>query len=186
MAGQEFPRLVSLACHDLRTPLATVNGFAKTLTRTGGLGERESHFVDLIEAAADQMTGLLDLLALAARIESGRYEPALGEANTLELASSDDPRIETEGLGEAIETDAAAVRRSLESFARCAALHGAVPVVTWHVEGRTLTLRPIAGDAGAVITGEMPRDLGALVGRLAIEHLGGSLALDGSTLRVVL
>ena len=29
----EFARLVSLACHDLRTPLATVNGFARTLTR---------------------------------------------------------------------------------------------------------------------------------------------------------
>ena len=53
MTGQRFARLVSLACHDLRTPLATVNGFAKTLTRGGTLGERESHFVDLIEAAAD-------------------------------------------------------------------------------------------------------------------------------------
>ena len=186
MTSQEFPRLVSLACHDLRTPLATVNGFAKTLTRSGELGEREAHFVDLIEAAAGQMTGLLDLLALAARIEAGRYEPTLGEADTLELASSDDPRIEREGLGEAIETDAAAVRRSLESLARCAALHGGVPVVTWHVEGRTLTLRPIAGDAGSVVTGETPRDLGSLVGRLVIEHLGGTLALDGDRLRVAL
>ena len=26
-----FARLVSLACHDLRTPLATVHGFATTL-----------------------------------------------------------------------------------------------------------------------------------------------------------
>jgi len=29
-----FARLVSLACHDVRTPLATVNGFVKTLERT--------------------------------------------------------------------------------------------------------------------------------------------------------
>jgi signal transduction histidine kinase len=35
MAAQDtsFARLVSLACHDLRTPLATVFGFARTLTR---------------------------------------------------------------------------------------------------------------------------------------------------------
>src|SRR5205814_2018492 len=34
-----FARLVSLACHDLRTPLATVVGFAHTLTRQGELEE---------------------------------------------------------------------------------------------------------------------------------------------------
>jgi signal transduction histidine kinase len=186
MADQRFARLVSLACHDLRTPLATVNGFAKTLTRTGTLGERESHFVDLIEAAADQMTSLLDVLGLAARIESGRYEPALTPADTLELATSADERIATDGKGETIETDVAAVQRSLEALARCAAVHGGVARVTWHVEGRTLTLSPLAGDVAAVVTGESPRDLGALVARMAIEHFGGSLAVDGETLRVAL
>jgi len=64
MADQRFPRLVSLACHDLRTPLATVNGFAKTLTRGGTLGEREAHFVDLIEAAADQNDSSLESYCL--------------------------------------------------------------------------------------------------------------------------
>ena len=28
-----FPRLVSLACHDVRTPLATVFGFARMIER---------------------------------------------------------------------------------------------------------------------------------------------------------
>jgi signal transduction histidine kinase len=186
MAAQRFGRLVSLACHDLRTPLATVNGFAKTLTRTGSLAEREAHFVDLIEAAADQMTALLDQLGLAARIESGRYDPVLAAADTLELATSEDERIGTKGTGETIETDVAAMRHSLESLARCAAVHGGVPHVTWQVEGRTLTLSPLADDAAVVVTGESPRDLGALVARLAIEHLGGSLAVDGESLRVSL
>jgi signal transduction histidine kinase len=184
MAGQRFARLVSLACHDLRTPLATVNGFAKTLTRGGTLGERESHFVDLIQSAADQMTSLLDILAVAARIQSGRYEPALIAADTLELTRSDDERVETDGRGEQIETDAAAVRRSLASLAHCAALHGNIPRVTWHVSGRDLRLSPVEGDVGEILLGESPRDLGALVARLVIEHLGGSLAVDGGELRV--
>ena len=186
MPGQGFPRLVSLACHDLRTPLATVNGFAKTLTRAGTLGERESHFVDLIEAAAGQMTSLLDVLGLAARIESGRYEPVLSEGDTLELATSEDDRVAAEGNGETIATDAAVVRRSLEALARCAMLHGGVPRVTWQVAGRELTLSPLNGDVGEILLGESPRDLGALVARLAIESLGGSLAVDGETLRVKL
>src|ERR1700704_2530069 len=109
MMENGFTRLVSLACHDLRTPLATVNGFAKTLPRAGTPAEGESRFVDLIEAAADQMTSLLDLLGLAVRIESGRYEPALTEADTLELASSEDEHIATEGNGEVVETDAVAI-----------------------------------------------------------------------------
>lgn len=185
MAAQRFARLVSLACHDLRTPLATVNGFAKTLTRGGTLAEREAHFVDLIEAAAEQMTSLLDLLGLAARIESGRYEPVLAAGDTLELASSADERIGVEGTGEAIETDVGAVRRSLELLARCAAVHGSVPRVTWEVDGRRLRLTPLQGDAIDVVTGESPRDLGALVARLAIEALGGTLAVDGDALLVL-
>jgi signal transduction histidine kinase len=186
MADSGFPKLVSLACHDLRTPLATVNGFAKTLTRTGGLAERESHFVDLIEAAADQMTALLNQLGLAARIELDRYEPALTEVDTLELARSDNEHIAAEGTGATIETDPGAIRDSLASLARAAVAHGSVPQVTWRVDGRTLELSPLAGEAAAVVTGESPRDLGALVARLVIERLGGSLALAGDALRVTL
>jgi signal transduction histidine kinase len=184
MPVQRFARLVSLACHDLRTPLATVNGFAKTLTRGGTLGEREGHFVDLIQTATDQMTSLLDVLGLAARIESGRYEPALVPADTLELAAAGDERIAAEGTGTTIETDPDAVRRSLEALARCAAVHGGVSRVEWHVEGRELRLSPLAGDVGPILLGESPRDLGALVARLVIEHFGGSLVVEGDTLAV--
>ena len=75
MSDSSFPRLVSLACHDLRTPLATVYGFARTLTRAGELDERSARFVTMIEEASEQMTELLDELGTAARIESGRWEP---------------------------------------------------------------------------------------------------------------
>jgi signal transduction histidine kinase len=177
---------VSLACHDLRTPLATVNGFAKTLSRGGTLGEREARFVDLIDAAAGQIADLLELLAVAARIESGRYEPALAEADTRELAEGGDERVAVSGSGSIVETDVAAVRRALASLAHAAALHGSVPSVTWAVNGRALTLSPLERDAAAVVTGELPRDLGSLVGRRVIEELGGSLALEGATLRVTL
>ena len=185
MVAQRFARLVSLACHDLRTPLATVNGFAKTLTRAGTLGEREDRFVGLITSAADQMAGLLDMLALAARIESDRYEPVLAPADTLELAASADERIASEGSGETIETDVTALRNALESLARCAAVYGGITRVTWRVDGRRLTLSPL-GESAEIVMGESPRDLGALVARLAIEQLGGTLALDGDSLLVVL
>ena len=56
----EFPRVVSLACHDLRTPLATIYGFARTLTRAGEVDERALRFLTMIEQASEQMTELLD------------------------------------------------------------------------------------------------------------------------------
>jgi signal transduction histidine kinase len=186
MADDHFLRLVSLACHDLRTPLATVSGFAKTLERTGGLDEREARFVELIDAASGQMADLLDLLGLAVRIASGRYEPSLQQADTLELASSDTPGLTARGNGEAIETDAAAVGRALAALGGAAIRHGGVDAASWTVQGRLLELAPVNEGAAPVVTGEEPKDLGALVARMVVERLGGSLALEGDTLRVEL
>lgn len=184
MADQDFARLVSLACHDLRTPLATVNGFAKTLARSDDLAERDARFVGMIGEAADQLAALLDLLGLAARIAGDRYEPSLSDTDTLDLASSPDERIEAEGRGVPIQTDVDAMRRSLEALAIAAARHGGVPLMTWTVAGRELILAPVTEEAGPVVDGESPRDLGSLIARMAIERLGGSLALEGEALRV--
>src|SRR3954452_94698 len=89
MTETSFPRVVSLACHDLRTPLATIYGFARTLTRAGDLDERTLRFLSMIEEASEQMTEILDELGVAAKIEAGTWEPVLREVDTLELAGSD-------------------------------------------------------------------------------------------------
>src|SRR5215210_7633956 len=124
MTDDRFARIVSLACHDLRTPLATVYGFARTLSRDGELDERSARFIGMIEAAAEQMTDLLDQLGVLARIESDRYDPALIEADTLDLAMSEDARVAATGAGAAVMTDVASVRRALEALAVAAARHG--------------------------------------------------------------
>jgi signal transduction histidine kinase len=186
MTDARFPRVVSLACHDLRTPLATIFGFARTLTRAGELDERTMRFLTMIEEASEQMTELLDEVGVSARIEGGRWEPALREASTLELATSDDERVVTEGEGETIETEPESLGRALQSLAVAAARYGPAERVTWRVSGRSLELAPITADAAPVVTGESIRDLGSIVARMVIEELGGSLALDGETLRVSL
>ena len=184
MTDDKFPRVVSLACHDLRTPLATIFGFARTLTRTGDLDERTMRFLTMIEEASGQMTELLDEVGVAARIEGGRWEPVLRDADTLELATSADERVATEGDGETIETEPESVARALQSLAIAAVRYGPVEHVTWRVRGRDFELSPITVDAAPVVSGESIRDLGSLVGRIVIEALDGSLELDGETLRV--
>src|ERR671935_986713 len=90
MAGNapeaHLARLVMLACHDLRTPLATVLGFTQTLERLEQLEEPASRYLEMIGAASGQIGELVDELSLGARIEAGRYEPVREELDTLELA----------------------------------------------------------------------------------------------------
>jgi signal transduction histidine kinase len=184
MPGTEFPRLVTLACHDLRTPLATVNGFAKTLLRAGELDAQSERFLGMIAAAAEQMNDLLDMLGLAARIEAGTYDPAPRRVDTLELASGGDDRVAAAGLGVTVEVDEPCIRKSLAALASAALRHGEIEHVTWTVDGRELELAPVPPAAAKVVTGEEAKDLGALVARIAIERGGGSVMLQGDSLKI--
>ena len=82
---RRLAELVSVACHDILTPLATVYGFARTLEQLP-LEAPAPRYVEMIGAASAQIDELVDQLRLVARIESGKYEPVLAERDSLELA----------------------------------------------------------------------------------------------------
>jgi len=177
----DFPSLVSLACHDLRTPLATVQGFAKTLLRLEDLdGEKAARYLSLIDAAADELVELLDLVSLAARIEDGRYDPVLREVDSLELA----PEGAT-GTGATVTVDPDAVATALGSLARAAARHGGVDVST-SVDGPRILIEPVVAEAAPVVLGEEQKDLGAAVAVRVLRVLGAEVTLSGERLTVTL
>lgn len=189
MAADTFPRLISLACHDLRTPLATVHGFARTITRAGELQEPQSRYVEMIEAASDQLAELLEELSLVARIEGGRYEPTANERDSLELAREAVEPLEAglvsvEGEGSPVTVDVPAMERALRALARCALRHGGLEHVELLVAGPEVTIAPITPASAPVVLGEELRDLGAAVAVRVVRALGGSVELDGETLRV--
>jgi signal transduction histidine kinase len=186
MENEEFVGLVRLACHDLRTPLATVSGVARLLVRQGDLGEGDARLARLIDDAAAEMAALVDELVMAARIAAGRYEPLCREADTLELASAADARIAVTGSGATVSTDVDAVAEALDRLALAALRFGGADGITWTVAGRTLVLAPVPAGAAAVVEGTSPRDLGALVARLVLEELGGTVSLEPGALRVEL
>jgi signal transduction histidine kinase len=188
-ADAKFPQLVSLAAHDLRTPLATVSGFAKTLTRTGELEDPAARYVQMIEAASDQIAELLDDLGLAARIEGGRYQPTLRDADTLELARAaaaalGEERVHAAGDGGAVRVDPAPTDRAVTALVRCALRHGGLQEVEVTAAGPELAIAPVTPSAAPVLLGEDVRDLGAAVAVLLVRTLGGSVELDGEALRV--
>jgi signal transduction histidine kinase len=184
-----FPRLVSLAAHDLRTPLATIHGFAQTLARMDDLGEPKRRYVGMIREAARQLSELLDELGLAARIEEGHYEPNLQPVDTAELARGaaaelGEDRVVVTGEGREVEVDVEAARRGVAALAQAALRHGGLEQVDVRVSGATVAIAPVTASSGVVLVGEELRDLGAAVAVRLVRALGGSVELEGDSLVV--
>jgi signal transduction histidine kinase len=185
----DFARLVMLACHDLRTPLATVHGFAHTLARDEGLDETSARYVGMIGTASEQIGELIDQLSVASRLEAGRYDPPLRSVETLELARAaaarlGEERVAVSGQGAELETDPEAVERAVAALARCLLRHGGLERVEVEVRGAELALSPVTPASAPVVLGEDLRDLGAAVAVRVVRARGGSVELDGETLRV--
>jgi len=179
--------MISLACHDLRTPLATVQGFARTIPRVSDLPEQAARHLRMIDEAASEMAALLDQLGLLARIERGAYEPNLVERDSLELARAAAERqagVEVEGSGAPVRVDGDPAERSLAALARAALRHGGLEAVRLEARGPELALSPTTSESASVLTGEDLRDLGAAIARRVLEAGGGSVALEGDTLFV--
>jgi signal transduction histidine kinase len=183
-----FSRLVSLACHDLRTPLATVSGFAKTMVRMEGVDEKIARYLGMIDAASGQLAELLEELALVSRIEGGRWDPLVADHDSLQLA-----REAVEPLGDAVEVsgdgERVAVAReetthALEALARCALRHGGLDVVRLRVDGASITISPVDEKTAPICLGRELRDFPAAVACRVIEALGGATGDQDETIVV--
>ena len=189
--AERFSKLVSLACHDLRTPLATIYGFARTISRSEGLDQTLVGYSEMIEAASQQLAELLDELSLASRIQGGRYEPKLDQVDTAELAASaverlGDERVGVAGRGATVTVDVEATKRSVSALVQCALRHGGLDRVEVVLDGAELSVSPITPASAPVVLGEDLRDLGAAVASMHIAWLGGSIAVAGETLKIQL
>ena len=187
MGSDSFARFVTLACHDLRTPLATVSGFAHTLQQNE-LGQPADRYVEMIQAASGQLADILDDLGLAARIEAGRFSPNLAEADTLELAEAAaglaGDKVVSRRNGRGVQVDREPTERSIAALARCALRHGGLEQVELTADGASVAISPVLPNVVPIIIGEDLKDLGAAVAGRLVESLGGSLAIEGERLVV--
>jgi signal transduction histidine kinase len=184
-----FAQIVSIAAHDLSTPLATVYGFARTVARTD-LDEPAARYVAMIEAASAQLRDLVDELSMVTRIERGRYAPTLTEADSLELVreacSELEERVEVSGEGATVKVDPNqnATGRAISRLAKAASRHGGLDSVSLVVRGAELEVSPLLRNAAGVVTGEELRELGAVA---AVEHLralGATVAAEDGRLLI--
>jgi len=175
----QLAQLVSVACHDVLTPLATVYGFARTLERLE-LDEPADRYVEMIGAASTQIHELVDQLRLVARIEAGSYAPAFVSADSLDLARAaaarlEEGRVAVEGEGAPVRVDREPAERALAQLVRATARYGGHDSVTLTVRGAELLVSPLSRSAAPVVLGEEPRELPAPAAAILVRALGGAL-----------
>jgi signal transduction histidine kinase len=183
---RQFAELVSVACHDILTPLATVYGFARTLEQLP-LEAPAPRYLEMIGAASAQIDELVDQLRLVARIESGKYAPTLVELDSLELARDaaallEEGRVNVTGKGAPVRVDPEPVVRALSQLARATARFGGHESVSLDVDGPELVVSPLSRTAEPVVLGEEARELAAPAAALLVRALGGELEARGETL----
>jgi signal transduction histidine kinase len=64
--------LMSMVTHEIRTPLATVRGFAQILLKGGISGDKSKEFLEIINRQSNRLVNLVNDFLDITRIESGR------------------------------------------------------------------------------------------------------------------
>jgi signal transduction histidine kinase len=188
--ADDFPDVISRACHDLRTPLASAFGFARTLERLGGVEGDNARYLSLVVEATEELGRLIDCLALLARAQDGRVVLERSTVESSELAVEavalvPGDRLSLQGVGATLEVDRARATAGLAWLAE--AVEHAVPgVATLLVDARPDGSFAI-GPLPAVMADRLAEgagDLRSLAARAVAHAHGGTLAREGD--RVVL
>jgi hypothetical protein len=188
----DLPALLSTLAHDLRTPLATVYGFARTLERQVPMDARGERFVTLILEAASDMERQLDQIATIGRVLSGRLVPEARATSAAELVAATlaalparpDARTvraaAAEGYGEAVLlTDPQLAGRAVGLVADAALrLDVGTEAATVAPTADGLRLAPFSPEVRAIVL-EGGRDLALATAHVLLGALGGALDADG-------
>ena len=156
---------------------------ARTLARQLE-GTEKSELATTIEASAAEIVAIVDRLALVARIQEGRYAPALVEARSDDLAHAAAAALGTErvrvtGVGDAVLVDRAPVEDALIACARAIMRHGAIDEMTIDVAGSVLSYASVLANARPVMSGSETREFGLGVSLIVLKALGSTLTLEG-------
>jgi len=84
---EEKAEFMSIASHEMRTPITSIKGYADLLARgkVGPLSETQANFSRAICVNADRMAALVSDLSDVAKLESGRLRLELGSVDVSEV-----------------------------------------------------------------------------------------------------
>ena len=81
-------RIIGMASHDLRNPLASIRGLSEFLMETGSLSDEQKEIADTIQSTSSSMLHLVDELLDLSVIESGEERSEAAPCQLCEVVSS--------------------------------------------------------------------------------------------------
>ncbi len=186
LPAPDYPAILSAAAHDLRSPLSTVYGFARTIERLGGLEEPQAGFLAHILDAARDLDRMLDHVSILGRIGDGRFAPlaepvatsALADAVAATGAASRGPDRDPPATVLAADDDAVdAIALLASSAVRLDPERGGLTIAA---DGPAVALAPVSEHVTPFLTGGPgARDLALTTSLQLLRALGATLVLDG-------
>ncbi len=187
-------RLMSAIAHDLRTPLATIYGFAKTIERGGGLDERQERFLGLIIAAAADMDRMIENVSTVGHIAEERMSldkaaigtDALARAAVDAVPERADGRrlVVRPGTGALVDTDADRAARAVALVAEAALrLEPGRQEAYLQPDGISIRTGPFSAQLMPGLEAH-GRDVPVETARIVLAHLGATLVTEGEALVV--
>lgn len=184
-AAVDYSALLGTLAHDLRTPLATVYGFAKTLERQGLVEPAGKRFLSLILESAEELDREVELVALIGRLTGGRLVPAIADvpvATLLEAAAdvapprADGRRVVIGGAeGPPVATDRSLAALALALLADAALrLDPARRTATLSASGGRLLVDGFDEQGRAAVLAAA-RDVPLVAARVVLDALGATL-----------
>jgi PAS domain S-box-containing protein len=81
---------VATASHELRTPMTSISGAARTLLRHGDRlpAQRHNDFLEMIVAESDRLARIVDQILVASRIEAGKIDVTFERCDATGIARS--------------------------------------------------------------------------------------------------
>jgi K+-sensing histidine kinase KdpD len=181
------------ACHELRSPLAVVYGFARMLENADGLDDAaREKYVGQIVRGAERLDLMLDDLSKIGRVASGRTTPQLEHVHLrtvvddLCATSTNDGRLRVDpGADVTVKVDPGWLAESLQAIIDGLCFEDGIDVrLTWRHEPHDVQLQVVPNSTFPMVDVEPDKSgLGISLARMRVVAMGG--AFDGSGDRVV-
>lgn len=181
------------ACHELRSPLAVVYGFARMLENADGIeAEARAKYVGQIVRGAERLDSMLEDLSTIGRVAAGRVHPKLEPVplrsliDDLAAVSANEGRVRVDpGVDVNVKVDPAWLTESLQSIVDGLCFEDGIDVrLSWRHEPHEVQVQVVPNSTFPMVDVEPDKSsLGISLARIRVVAMGGSF--DGSGDRVV-
>lgn len=182
------------ACHELRSPLAVVYGFARMLEGGVELDEASTaKYVGQIVRSAERLDHMLDELSKLGRIAAGRIHPQLEHApiraiiDDVTATSTNDGRVSVDpGADVSVRVDSSWLAEALQSTVDGLCFGDGIDVrITWQHEPHSVHIHIVPNSTFPMVDVEPDKSgLGISLARMRVVAMGGTY--EGSGDRIVI